>query len=76
MNVGKEKSYINIFNYEEEGRSNNGKIQWKIPRIQQKSAYNWSLMENVLTGGFNTFDRSDQRENRYKTTENGCDQKA
>jgi len=22
------------------GGSNNGKIQWKIPRIQQKSAYN------------------------------------
>jgi len=41
INVGKEKSYINIFNYEEEeGRFNNGKIQWKIPRIQQKSAYN------------------------------------
>ena len=55
------------------GGSNNGKIQWKIPRIQQKSAYNWSLMENVLTGGFNTFDRSDQREK--KTRENGCDQK-
>ena len=39
--VGKEKSYINIFEFEEEeGESNNGKIQWKIPRIQQKSAYN------------------------------------
>ena len=77
INVGKEKSYIYIFNYEEEGRSNNGKIQWKIPRIQQKSAYNWSLMENVLTGGFNTFDRSDQTEKRKKTKtrKNGCDQK-
>ena len=34
-------------------------------------------MENVLTGGFNTFDRSDQTEKRKKTKtrENGCDQK-
>ena len=41
IDVGKEKSYINIFKYWDErrrGESNNGKIQWKIPRIQQKSA--------------------------------------
>ena len=37
--VGKQKSYINISNYHG-GDSTMEKIQWKIPRIQQKSAQN------------------------------------